>query len=329
VGAGEVESPRTGLVHVSETQETLQIGDIERILLHRGRNLLLDGGVRSKTGGSSYLTVREGDALGRQFFLYDHPLHGRCLHPLALLEHVALIGIVALDPAPGTLTLFSRLRRGTWTGSIREGETLTSRIEGRRAPKPFARFTATACGDGDRPVLSCDIMAFVLPTMDLPVQDSAGTERLPARDPGQIATRFPGRNPDFVFVDRPLELDLDRLSGRFWYTYRADHLLTESHFPGKPVMMGITQILAIVDAAQWLASELQLADGSEIQVKGTLSHVGGPVVCEVGKLVLQSLGNGHDPAVTLKAIKSVAFRNVVIPPAPLQIDVQFTTQRQD
>lgn len=309
----------------------LKGSDIERYLPHRGRNLLIDEVLREKTGDQvsavSKLIIRSDDPQGRDLFLADLPEYGRCIHPVVLIEHVALMGVVILDPEPGTLTFFSRVRRVEWTGSIREGERLTTYVKALRAPKPFVRFDGMAYGEDGRLVMSSDIMAYVEPTGDLPKAATPGAPQANGRDPQKIAGLFPGRSPEFVFVDYPIEITDDGLSGRFRYTYSADHPLTEGHFPGKPVMMGVSQILSIADAAQWLAAELtrsgRLAPGALIEANGQLCRADGARVCEVSSIMLQGGPTAESPALNLQAARAISFRNMVIPPDTLDIAVRL------
>lgn len=303
---------------------------IEEFLAHRGRNLVLDSVSSNGSEGESTLSIARGDVRGRDYFLHEVPGRGTCVHPMALIEHVALSGTVIYGPPPGMIALFSRVRKCTWLDAAREGEKLNSFMKKKRSPKPFHRFQSTTTGEDGRTIMTSDIMAFEMEASEVAAVEMDETRDLPGRDPAQIAARFPGRNPDFVFIDAPLEMDLDKLSGTFAYTYRTDHPLTEGHFPHMPVMMGITQALAICDAAQWLVGELhasgRLPESSRVDVKGALCRSDGSAACEVPSLSTECLMNGQTPVLELKGARTISFRNSVTPPDPLIVNVELSIE---
>ena len=146
-----------------------------------------------------------------------------------------------------------------------------------------------------------------------------------SRDEERIGRFFPGRDPRFVFVDGPLQVAADGRSGVFAYTYREEHPLTRGHFPGQPIMMGVTQLLAIADAAQWLAAELRDAgalDGSAaLTVCGKLLGADDSLVCSVGALELRAWPGS--PILELTAARRVSFRRMVAPPEVLKVEVEI------
>jgi 3-hydroxymyristoyl/3-hydroxydecanoyl-(acyl carrier protein) dehydratase len=62
-----------------------------------------------------------------------------------------------------------------------------------------------------------------------------------------------------VFVDEVSHLNLDDPTALLRYTYPQDHPFVEGHFPGNPIMMGITQWIGCADAVTWLTYELAQA----------------------------------------------------------------------
>ena len=171
-----VNEPR-GIQGVTQIQRTVVGDEREKFLPHRGQNLLLDEalvhviGPRGRSEGS--LTITPDDTQGRGLFLYELPEASLCVHPVVLIEHVALVGLAALDMEPGTYTFFSLIRSAEFRGRIRAGETLRSTIKSARAPKPFFRFQSTVSTAAGAHVATSDVLAYTTTTDKSPAQSAA------------------------------------------------------------------------------------------------------------------------------------------------------------
>ena len=316
---------------MTQIQRTVVGDDREKFLPHRGKNLLLDEalvhviGPRGRSEGA--LTITPDDTQGRGLFLYELPEASLCVHPVVLIEHVALVGLTALDMEPGEFTFISLIRSAEFRGRIRAGETLHSTVKAARAPKPFFRFQSTISTAGGAHVATSDVLAYTSTAVKLPAQTAAppGVGSDASRDEERIARFFPGRDPRFVFVDAPLQVAADGRSGVFAYTYREEHPLARGHFPGQPIMMGVTQLLAVADAAQWLAAELRdagaLDGGAALTACGKLLGADDSLVCSIGALELRAWADS--PILELTAARRVSFRRMVAPPEVLKIEVEI------
>ena len=326
-----VNEPHSRIHGVTQIQRTMVGDEREKFLPHRGRNLLLDEawvheiGPRGSSEGA--LTITPDDTQGRGIFLYELPEASLCVHPVVLIEHVALVGLAALNMEPGEFTFFSLIRKAEFPGRIRAGETLHSTVKAARAPKPFFRFQSTVSTAAGALIATSDVLAYTSIAVTLPAQTDAepGAGSGALRDEERIARFFPGRDPRFVFVDAPLQVAADGRSGVFAYTYREEHPLARGHFPGQPIMMGVTQLLAIADAAQWLAAELRDAgalDGdASFTACGKLLGADDSLVCSAGALELRAWAGS--PILELTAARRVSFRRMVAPPEVLKIEVQI------
>jgi 3-hydroxymyristoyl/3-hydroxydecanoyl-(acyl carrier protein) dehydratase len=149
----------------------------------------------------------------------------------------------------------------------------------------------------------------------------------PARRVEHIAKLYPNKPADFVFVDAPLAIADDGLSGEFSYCYPTDHPLTAGHFPGSPIMMGVSQLTAVQDAAQWLLHRLReqgrLGELPEkVKVSGQLLALDDALICSVDGLGLRLFA---DTDVTeLTSVKSVSFRRMVRPPEAMRVKVTLS-----
>ena len=105
----------------------------------------------------------------------------------------------------------------------------------------------------------------------------------------------------------------------------SEMCIRDRHFPGQPIMMGVTQLLAIADAAQWLAAELRdagsLNGSATLTVCGKLLGADDSLVCSVGALELRAWEGS--PVLELTVARRVSFRRMVAPPETLKIEVEI------
>ena len=325
---------RPELCSVAETIKSYRGKDLEDFVPHRGRNMLMDEvSLYVKDGencGEGTVTVSRGDELGRDIFLVTHPDVGDCIHPVFLIENAALIGIIASRNPPNSMSFFSSVRTCQVSSLIRAGETVLAEVSPIATKKPFRRFHCLVTGEDGREIMSTELMAFVQEngTDERPSVDPGCVHDPIARDLDQIAERFPGRDPVMVFVDACTELDLEAQTAQFSYTYPADHPLTHGHFPDRPLMMGMTQLLGLMDGAQWLVSELRksgrIKPGDSFELKGRTTRGDGSAVCEIKNSTLRAC-KGDDYTVEFQKARGVSFRGMVIPPETLTTTVEVIT----
>jgi len=274
---------------------------------HRGRNVLIDGyedtGERSGVGR---LTIDEGDPAGRDLFLVRGP-SGPAYSHFFLVEHVALTSILVLrsEMGGGRLAYFSTINKYRRTGEAAAGTPLRTHVARGRDRREFRSFDARVETEAGEPVLEVSFMAYLAPRGSRP-EPTAKDFREPAFPPPDPSL-FPCLDASLVFL--PDRVGTEPYGG----VYPGDHPLCEGHFPGAPVMMGMTQWLAVAQCAALAASP----GSSEVKVGGALLRTDGRPVVEVTGL---EIAVDRDPtapfAVTdlrLLATKRVAFRERILP----------------
>jgi len=275
------------------------------IMPHRGRNVLVDDFELIEEGvGRATLTIDVGDPHGRDLFLVRDGDGLRYSTPF-LVEHAALNSILVLreEMGGGRLAYFSAVTKFDAPGTAEAGATLVSRVVLTKARRAFRSFRADVETADGRPVLTLNFMAYLAAR-----GESISTQaRAPA--PEGFCRTTPGRMPCF---EPAMEFcgDADN-EGRRGGVYPADHPLCEGHFPGAPVMMGMTQWLAVAQRGALDAPEGE----SEIVGDGSLALADGTPVLDVTGLraAVTKDGDGNVTKLRLLETRKVAFRGMVFP----------------
>ena len=205
------------------------------VMPHRGRNVLIDDYEEAGAGvGRATLTIAPGDPYGRDLFLVreDGALRYSAFF---LVEHVALNSVMILraDMGGGRLAYFSAVTGFASHGTAAAGTPLVSTVTRGRDRREFRTFSAEVATADGAPVLSVGFMAYLAPRGERP--DTQAAAAAPDGFCRPAPERFPGLDPALVFCGDP------DAEGRSGGVYPADHPLCEGHFPGAPVMMGMTQ----------------------------------------------------------------------------------------
>jgi len=322
---------------MADERVILEGADLEKVLAHRGRNLLIDRDECYRKDGEPYgessLRLSPGDAAGRDIFLRKTPDGGSAVMEFAFAEHLALNAICVLQSVGGGLEegdicYFASISNFKMHRPVTEGEAAAGAV-GRKSDKgPFRRFRGSMSLDSGEQVAQVDITSFTLhESEEAPREMRKQGQVVPVEMRKAIDhATFTWKRPEMVFVDEMISLDADARTAGFAYTYPADHPFTVGHFPGNPVMMGITQWMAISDAVSAMAMELVgsgslAAGGYTIGCSGELLRDDGTIVAEVkGLRKRMHLGAGGEcgPPEVL-ATKRVVFRDMVRPEEPLRI----------
>lgn len=274
---------------------------------HRGRNVLIDGFTDLGNGtGRGTLRIAEGDEHGRDLFLVRSP-EGPRYSAFFLVEHVALTSILILrsDMGGGRLAYFSAISRFRSRGVAAADTPLVSTVSRERDRGEFRSFAAEVATEDGEPILDVSFMAYLAPRGARPEPRPATAP--PREFPPPTADAFPCFDPALVFLGGP---DGDGAAGA---VYPADHPLCEGHFPGAPVMMGMTQWLAVAQAAALAAGEP--GRETEISGAGVLNHAAGGAIVDVAglKIAVKKDGGGRVDDLRLLETKRVAFRDRVLP----------------
>ena len=300
---------------MSET--TLDAKALEAYIPHRGANILADTVTMNaaRTHAISRTRVLPGDARGREIFGRRGPDGVPCWYEPFLAELMALTGVPLLrgklEPL-GHVAVFSMIskivfdRLAPMAGEV-IGEAIITRDRG-----AFTVFSTKATIDGQR-ILEAEVMSGSAALADVaggqrgePGELPAGAAATPALLAWKpAATRF----ADSV-------ISADAASGKLvaGYRYPLDHPFVPGHFPGAPLMMGVTQWAAVADAA-WLAARAFGYDA--VVAQGTIRRPAGGEILDVRDLELVSEGGLPRIAGT----KRIAFRDKVMPGDAVLIEV--------
>lgn len=288
---------------------TIDAKALEGYLPHRGPNLMPDLVEVDAAGTStvSRTTVPAGDPRGRTVFMRTGGVGAPCWYEPFLAELLALSGLPMLKSRLGEdrIAVFSMISRFAFAGTAPLGATITVRTRITRDRGAFTVYEADAEADG-RKFLAGEIVSGIAPRADL-----AG---LPAEPGPAPASTRPIDDADFAwkprslrFVDALVEEDAAQRRVVCSYAYPSDHVFVPGHFPGAPVMMGVTQWTAIADAA-WVACRRFGLDGRVI-AQGSIATAAGADVCDVRDLEFVV----EDGVPRIVAMKRLAFRSPVVP----------------
>ena len=294
--------------------------DILSIVPHRFENVLID---EAECGGSectAKLTIAENDPAGRDIFLRtDGPTRSVLEHAAA--EYLALAAVCQLgDLGEGRVGFFSTITNFRRPAKLPAGEPLAARLERQRDRAAFRRFKGKVFDAQGTEAASADIMAFILDTRAERAQDHGRQEPLPATTQSVEVTRhrYFWKRPEMCFISECRHLDLQARKATLRCVYPADHPFTKGHFPGNPVMMGITQWIAASDALDWLVFAMieagQLSSSAEVPADALLQRADGTVVADVAGLTnrYQRGADGRIASETI-ATKRIGFRDMVRP----------------
>lgn len=293
--------------------------DILDIIPHRFENRLLD--FMSVTGqgdedraGTGTLCFNADDEEGRGIFTVQSKDGEICYNPYMLMEFFALGAITLMEEKvkQGLTAVFSSIRKVGISRPVPAGKKMTSSVAIKSVNSGFHRFVGTIASEGDD-VCSLEVMAYGVDFSEQSDEGKQSTKRISLESSGidepVESALFAYKQPAMVFADSVTAFSSESRSLTTEYTYPEDHPFTKGHFPGNPVMMGVTQVMMISDAVELLAGKLGVS--GDITGEGVILREDGAVVTEVKGLTLGFNGTGTAPEV--KAIKNVAFRDMVAP----------------
>ncbi|MBA3709938.1 MAG: hypothetical protein H0W83_14100 [Planctomycetes bacterium] len=288
---------------------TLDPHALESFLPHRGSNLLADSVTLSadRTSATSRTCVRTGDPRGRDIFSRRDGSGRACWGEPFLAELMALTGVPLLHDElskNGQVAVFSMISKIAYHFLPGLDDEVIGYAKIVRQRSGFSQYSTRAeCGG--RTVLEAEVMsgaATFAEIMSAPVRPFSSTPGTPVD-----AGLFAWKSPSVRFVDRVVEQDA--AAGRVVcaYTYPTDHPFVPGHFPGSPLMMGVTQWSAAADAT-WVARRLFGFTGPVVSQCRILRESGAEIL-DVRDLVLTL--DGETPLIS--HTKRLAFREPVRP----------------
>ncbi len=284
---------------------------LEAHLPHRGVNLLPDTVEVLADGltAISHTRIPRGDVRGREVFARAD---GRWSEPF-LAELMALTGVPLLTAKLGSnVAVFSMISRISFSAPALLSDAVIGHAKITRERSGFTTFLTRAECNG-KTILEAEVMSGAAPLADI--------AKSPARPFFALcASPLPAgcldwKPPHLRFVDGVVSADAASRTLTCSYTYPAAHPFVAGHFPGAPLMMGVTQWSAVADAA-WAAATLFGLHGS-ITANGTVKRQDGSEVLDVRDLIL----NQADGAPYIASTKRVAFREPVRPTDGLLVQV--------
>jgi 3-hydroxymyristoyl/3-hydroxydecanoyl-(acyl carrier protein) dehydratase len=291
------------------SEVTLDPEALKSWLPHRGLNLFIDEvwSNADRSESRSRTRVDAGDARGREALMRRDGSGRTCWSEPFLTELMALTGICLVHEAlapRNMVSVFSMISRLAYDYLPGLGEEVVGIAKVTRRRGDFTQFSVTASAAGKH-VLDAEVMSGAAVLADIAGSPTRAFSK-PIGDPIDPAL-FAWKPPHLRFIDRLVSAD--RATGKVVcsYTYPATHPFTAGHFPGAPLMMGVTQWSAAADAV-WLARHLFDIPGS-VSGQCRILRESGAEILDVRDLLL--LDQGGAPLIT--QTKRLAFREVVRP----------------
>ena len=301
---------------MSET--TLDSKALEAYIPHRGANILADTVTMdaARTRAVARTRVLPGDARGREIFGQRGADGVAYWYEPFLAELMALTGVPLLRDklaAQGHVAVFSMIskivfdRLAPLAGEV-IGEAVITRDRG-----AFTSFSTRATIDGQR-ILEAEVMSGSAALADIAGGPRAEAGELPAAATAVDPAMFAWKPAATCFAHRVVSAD--PATGRLVtaYRYPPDHPFVPGHFPGAPLMMGVTQWAAVADAA-WIAA--RTFGHQAVVAQGTIRRPSGGEVLDVRDLEL--VGEGGTPRIA--GTKRIAFRDKVMPGDTVLVEV--------
>ena len=310
--------------------KTLTREQILDIIPHRFENMLLDTvelfEENNLLRGKGTLAFGEGDIDNRDIFLIKENQQ-KYYNPYMFMEFLALGCITVMEEKirQGQTALFSSIRKVSIEKVVSEHTVLESDITLKNVSGNFHRFVGSIQTEDGSPVCSMEIMAYGVDFSSEDPDNRETTKRISASFVEAMSdvnsSVFTYKPSPMVFIDSMGNTDTDNRSLLTQYTYPSSHPFTKGHFPGNPVMMGITQLIMFADSAELLIRQLGISEGN-IRASGDILKQDGTVVCEIKGLGLQVRDAQIMPE--FKTLKMCAFRELVRPEETLYCRVSLS-----
>ena len=290
--------------------------DLEDYLPHRGPNMLLDSVViEDATQAIAEVCVPAGDERGRELFGRTNATGERFWQETVLAELAALSGLPLIKErldAAGHVGVFSTISKINCKELVPMASNLEIKTEIQRERNAFVQFGVTMFV-GDEVVFTAELMSGGAAMESI----ASGEVKPLSGDSGAIiaADLFAWKPAAMQFVRSIRELDHEAGTAIVDYIYPTDHPIVAGHFPGAPLMMGVTQWQAVCDAA-WAAKK-ELAIDGPIAVNGSITHCDDGQVVDIRDVRMDE----QDGVPFISSAKRVAFRNTVAPGDGLLIKV--------
>ncbi len=291
-------------------------------LPHRFENILLDScKVNSESLESEFkVMLTPQDTEGRELFLKQGSSGAWEVMTPFLVEMMALGAIVSTGGIPqGKNAFFAAIsnfkREGIFSaGDLLEGSTV---FQGERAGL-FRYAGRTVCGAA---TAEAKLMAVYVD------QDAGSAEPIQKSielPPLELDTPIPHADykpREMFLLNRLRYYTADPGAVVCSYTYPPDHPLTKGHFPGAPVMMGVSQWLMLEDACYVFARKLARKGKYILECNADIVTADGSPICEIRRAVVDIYSGcqGIKDQADLVTTKKISFKGAVEPGEELLI----------
>ena len=301
---------------------TLDAQALEAYLPHRGVNLLPDLVElnEGRTRAVSRTRVRPSDKRGRSLMGRTAADGTPCWYEPFLGELMALTGVPLLHErlAPlNQVAVFSMISRIVFDRLAPLDAEVIGEAEITRDRGAFTVFATRATVNGQR-ILEAEVMSGCAALADIAKGEPGAGGPAPtgqAVDPALFAWK----PAPTCFVNAVVSVEPS--SGKLVaaYRYPTNHPFVPGHFPGGPLMMGVTQWAAVADAA-WIAAKR--FGHRAVLAQGTIARPNGTEILDVRDLEL--VDDNGVPRIT--ATKRIAFRDKVLPGDEVLVSVSVVAR---
>lgn len=286
------------------TEQRLDRATLHDWLPHRGLNLFLDEVVIADGAKKASSTTLIGPGDPRQIFSQEYPGGITAWYPPFLFELLALTGVTLVKPhlAPNGVAVFSAISNVVIQGPVPMFTAVRAQSELVRLRTGFHQHKAQILIN-DQPIFFGDIMSGEVDSSVL--TQSRIPEPLPAACVGEPVPACPWKHPRMRFIDTMTTFDAAQGKIECAYTYPADHPFVPGHFPGGPIMMGVTQLAAACDAGALALARMGAKRGS---ISGEIVRPSGEVVFTLKDVVMEL-----SPIPVIHSMSRCTFRALVVP----------------
>ncbi|NBV41996.1 hypothetical protein EBR96_04425 [bacterium] len=291
--------------------------EIESRIPHRYENVLLDSVLEQKdeTTHRGQLSLNLSNPTDIRRLFTESPIPGTpTIISCTLLEILALASVACTDVPPGYLIIFASISNYKKTADFPVEKELIGSVVKLRDKGGFVRCKGEIHSQEGQFYAEGELMAFV-----------TSPESLDGTADAKKEFELPESNCNFDVNPNWYKKEASMVTSNkltYWnretgeliseYTYPLDHPCVKGHFPGRPMMMGIMQMLTIEDACLALSYHENWTSYKKITANAILVRDDGTVIAEVKDATVELNGDGIRRA-SLTDLKKITFRDPVVP----------------
>ncbi len=320
-------------MNIMTSEQLLNQDQIKKYIPHRFENLLLDKLTVYKTPdksigfpGLSETVITENDNLNRHLFYKKNIHNEKVIISPVLLEILALAAVCSTEKLPpGFCALFASISHYKKLNDSKLGEKIICKVTPLKIKSEIFLYHGEVFNENNTLLATADLMAALGRYDDLKKSINQITLENKEQDDTTEKTLIPinksntYKNPALYFVDALINQTDNNCKTK--YTYPKNHPFTKGHFEGFPIMMGISQIIMIEDAASLFVEKILEKD--TIKKQDLILNCNAEIKKNNGNIVA-NLKNAKikitiDPKQPIKIqsdlieCTKIVFRNIVAP----------------